>query len=206
MLTLGVSETSKVQVFLPKRYSEVMTDTDMDSINSKAVSLHLVYQRVCESTVVTGEVQSVLKMGAGVAPQFLGPGGLSPKVKNKMASKNKIAAKIKTRWRRWPKVKNKMAAMGQIQKQDGGDGPKTRWRQVYNIKKDGYKMAGDANIKKDGGRWRQVYIKQDRYKMAGDLNIKKDGVRWRQVYNIKKDGYKMAGDVNNVKKYGGRCV
>jgi len=44
VLTLRVSETSIVQVFLPKRYSEVMSDTNMDSINSKAVSLHLVYR------------------------------------------------------------------------------------------------------------------------------------------------------------------
>ena len=48
LLTLRVSETGIVQVFLPKRYSDVMSDEDMDSINSKAVSLHLVYKGVCE--------------------------------------------------------------------------------------------------------------------------------------------------------------
>jgi len=51
LLTLRVSETSIVQVFLPKRYSEMMSDTDIDSINSKAVSLHLVYKGVCESSM-----------------------------------------------------------------------------------------------------------------------------------------------------------
>jgi len=44
LLTLRVSETNIVQVFLPKRYSEVMSDEDMDSFNSKAVALHLVYK------------------------------------------------------------------------------------------------------------------------------------------------------------------
>jgi len=50
VLTLRVSEIGIVQLFLPKRYSEVMSDTDMESINSKAVSLNLVYKRVCESS------------------------------------------------------------------------------------------------------------------------------------------------------------
>ena len=39
VLTLRISETNIVQVFLPERYSEVLSDTDMDSINSKTVSL-----------------------------------------------------------------------------------------------------------------------------------------------------------------------
>ena len=47
VLTLRISETSIVQAFLPKRYSEVMSGADMDSINSKAVSLHPVYTGVC---------------------------------------------------------------------------------------------------------------------------------------------------------------
>jgi len=50
VLTLRVSETNIFQVFLPKRYSELMSDTDMESINSMAVSLHLVYKGVCESS------------------------------------------------------------------------------------------------------------------------------------------------------------
>ena len=50
LLSLRVSKTSIVQVFLPKRYSDVMSDEDMESINSKAVSLNLVYRGVCESS------------------------------------------------------------------------------------------------------------------------------------------------------------
>jgi len=50
LLTLRVSETSIVQVFLPKRYCDVWSDDDMDSINSKAVSLHFVYKGVCETS------------------------------------------------------------------------------------------------------------------------------------------------------------
>ena len=50
VLTLRISETSIVQVFLPKRYSEVMSDADVDSFNSKAVALHLVYKWACESS------------------------------------------------------------------------------------------------------------------------------------------------------------
>jgi len=42
VLTIRISEASVVQVFLPKRYSDVMSDADMDSIDSKAVALHLV--------------------------------------------------------------------------------------------------------------------------------------------------------------------
>jgi len=50
VLTLRISETSIVQVFLPKRYNEVMSDTDINDINSKAFSLHLVYKGICESS------------------------------------------------------------------------------------------------------------------------------------------------------------
>jgi len=44
VLTLRIAETNIVQVFLPKRYSDVVSDEDIDGINSKAVSLHLVYK------------------------------------------------------------------------------------------------------------------------------------------------------------------
>jgi len=50
VLTLRIAETDFVQVFLPKRYSDVVSDEDIDVINSKAVSLHLVYKGVCESS------------------------------------------------------------------------------------------------------------------------------------------------------------
>jgi len=39
-----------VQVFLPQRYSDVMKDADLESINSKAVALNLVYRGVCDSS------------------------------------------------------------------------------------------------------------------------------------------------------------
>jgi len=50
MLTLRIFETNIVQVFLPERYIELVSDTDIDAINSKVVSLHLVYRGVCESS------------------------------------------------------------------------------------------------------------------------------------------------------------
>jgi len=37
VLTLRIAETNIVQVLLPKRYSDVVSDSDMDAINSKAV-------------------------------------------------------------------------------------------------------------------------------------------------------------------------
>ena len=39
-----------VQVFLPQRYSDVITDTDLTNINSKTVALSLVYKGVCDSS------------------------------------------------------------------------------------------------------------------------------------------------------------
>jgi len=39
LLSIRVSETSTDQVFIPKCYSAVISDDDMDKINSKAVSL-----------------------------------------------------------------------------------------------------------------------------------------------------------------------
>ena len=50
VLTLRSSDTNIVQVFLPQRYSDVLTDTDIQSINSGAVDLNLVYKGVCESS------------------------------------------------------------------------------------------------------------------------------------------------------------
>jgi hypothetical protein len=38
------------QVFLPRRYSVVMTDDEIEKINTKVVSLNLVYRGVCEET------------------------------------------------------------------------------------------------------------------------------------------------------------
>jgi len=50
VLPLRIAETNNVQGFLPKRYSDVVSDADIDAINSKAVSLHLMYKGVCESS------------------------------------------------------------------------------------------------------------------------------------------------------------
>jgi len=48
VFTLRSSDTSTVQVFLPQRYSDVVTDADIHSINSECVDLNLVYKGVCE--------------------------------------------------------------------------------------------------------------------------------------------------------------
>jgi len=50
VLTLRIAETNIVKVFLPKRYSDMVSDSDIDAINSKAVSLHLANKGVCESS------------------------------------------------------------------------------------------------------------------------------------------------------------
>jgi len=50
LLTLRSSDTNVVQVFLPQRYSDVVTDADMQSIKSVAVELNLVCKGVCESS------------------------------------------------------------------------------------------------------------------------------------------------------------
>jgi len=49
VLTLQGPEDSVVQVFLPQRYSDVITD-DLTAINTKAVALNLVYKGVCDSS------------------------------------------------------------------------------------------------------------------------------------------------------------
>jgi len=47
VLPLLIAETNNVKHFLPKHYSAVVSDADIDAINSKAVSLHLMYKGVC---------------------------------------------------------------------------------------------------------------------------------------------------------------
>jgi len=39
-----IAETNIVQIFLPKHYSDVVSVADIDDINSKADSLHLVFK------------------------------------------------------------------------------------------------------------------------------------------------------------------
>jgi len=50
VLTLRSSDTSVVQVFLPQRFSDVMSDAYLDSINSKAIALNLLCKGVCDSS------------------------------------------------------------------------------------------------------------------------------------------------------------
>jgi len=50
LLTLRSPETNVVQFFLPQRYSDVVTDADIQSFNSGAVELNLVYKGVCGSS------------------------------------------------------------------------------------------------------------------------------------------------------------
>ena len=47
-LTLQGPDEGVVQVILLQRYSDVMTDSDLASINSKAVALRLVYKGECD--------------------------------------------------------------------------------------------------------------------------------------------------------------
>jgi len=50
VLTLRGPYSGVVQVFLPQLYSDVMTEADLECINIKEVTLHLVYKGVCESS------------------------------------------------------------------------------------------------------------------------------------------------------------
>jgi len=43
LLTIRGEGAAPCQIFLPRRYSHVITDTDIEQINSNAVFLHLVY-------------------------------------------------------------------------------------------------------------------------------------------------------------------
>ena len=51
-INLGTSSSSSenVRVFLPTRYSNVITDDDMEAINMKHVHSHLVYKGMCTNT------------------------------------------------------------------------------------------------------------------------------------------------------------
>jgi len=50
VFTLRNSDFNVVQVFLPQLYSDVVTDADIESINSECIDLNLVYKWVCESS------------------------------------------------------------------------------------------------------------------------------------------------------------
>jgi len=50
LLSIRESEARIVQLFLPKIYYAVISDEDMDKINTKPVSLHLVCKGLCETS------------------------------------------------------------------------------------------------------------------------------------------------------------
>jgi len=50
LLTIRDSESTTVQTFLPKRYSAVVSDFDIEKINNKLVSLNLIYMGICEKS------------------------------------------------------------------------------------------------------------------------------------------------------------
>ena len=50
VFTIRDSGATPAQIFLPRRYSDVVTDTDIEQINSNAVFVHLVYRGVCSTT------------------------------------------------------------------------------------------------------------------------------------------------------------
>jgi len=50
VLTIRDAGATLVQIFLPRRYSDVISDTDIEQINSNAVFLHLVFKGVCSTT------------------------------------------------------------------------------------------------------------------------------------------------------------
>jgi len=48
LLTIQDSDSAAaLQIFLPKRYSEVISDDDIDKINKNSVSLNLIYKGTC---------------------------------------------------------------------------------------------------------------------------------------------------------------
>ena len=50
VVTLRKPDDNVVQVFLPQRYSDVVSDADILSINSECTDIKLVYKGVCESS------------------------------------------------------------------------------------------------------------------------------------------------------------
>jgi hypothetical protein len=50
ILTVKSEDAAPTQLFLPRRYSDIFTDTDIEQINSNAVFLHLITKGVCPTT------------------------------------------------------------------------------------------------------------------------------------------------------------
>ena len=50
ILTVKGEHAAPTQVFLPRRYNDVFSDTDIEQINSNVVFLHLIFKGVCPNT------------------------------------------------------------------------------------------------------------------------------------------------------------
>jgi hypothetical protein len=50
LLSIRDVDENVVDIFLPKRYANVVTDEDLENINSRSVYLNLVYKGLCESS------------------------------------------------------------------------------------------------------------------------------------------------------------
>ena len=50
VFTLRKPDANVVQVFLPQRYSDIVSEADILSINSECTDMNLVYKGVCESS------------------------------------------------------------------------------------------------------------------------------------------------------------
>jgi len=50
LLSIRDVDEKFVDIFLPKRYANIVTDEDLENINSRSVYLNLVYKGLCESS------------------------------------------------------------------------------------------------------------------------------------------------------------
>jgi hypothetical protein len=50
LLTITLGTSDSVRVFLPTRYTNVITDDDITAINTRQVLLYLVYKGACKNT------------------------------------------------------------------------------------------------------------------------------------------------------------
>jgi len=52
LLTIGASSTDAMRVFLPKRFTQIFSDVDVDMINDGMIKINLIYHGTCEKTSV----------------------------------------------------------------------------------------------------------------------------------------------------------
>jgi len=50
VLTIHDSDFNAIQIFLPKRYSEVIFDDGIDKLNKNSISLNVIYKSACPKT------------------------------------------------------------------------------------------------------------------------------------------------------------